>query len=145
MDPQIKDDRSGKYTIFNVKGSDQEGLFQVERRYSDFAHFRQALVQRWPGCYIPPIPSKKMFGNLDLKFVEERRRFLQYFCNKLTEQKQMYYSDEGRVFFKSKSQDVEKLLLQLPLLHTVDIVNRYKYTFQFLNGVNRISHEREGQ
>jgi len=34
------------------------------------------MVQRWPGCYIPPIPSKQVIGNKDIKVVEDRRRFL---------------------------------------------------------------------
>ena len=46
-------------TKFKVKGNDKEGNFEVRRRYNDFFCLRQNLIQRWPGCYIPPIPPKK--------------------------------------------------------------------------------------
>jgi hypothetical protein len=51
-----------------------------------------------------------MFGNLENEFIEERRKFLSYFCLKLTEMKSIYYSDECKIFFKSKSSDIESLI-----------------------------------
>lgn len=46
----------------------------------------------------------------------------------------MFYSDEGRIFFRSKSDNIEGLILGLPQLNTSDIVNRYKYVFSYLSG-----------
>ena len=46
------------YVVYSVKGLDKKGTFQMERRYSDFEALRKALVQRWPGCFIPPLPPK---------------------------------------------------------------------------------------
>jgi hypothetical protein len=45
----------------------------VQRRYSDFNQVRVLLLNRWPGCYVPAIPSKKMVGNMDAHFIEDRR------------------------------------------------------------------------
>lgn len=46
------------FTVFKVISEDSEGIFEVYRRFSDFIAFREALVNRWPGCYVPPIPDK---------------------------------------------------------------------------------------
>jgi hypothetical protein len=50
----------------------------------------------------------------------------------------MYYSDESRIFFRSRSTDVETLLTGLPKLNTVDIANRFKNAFAYLSGVRKI-------
>lgn len=109
-DPKTKEKKVGTYTIFTVVGSDAEGEFEVYRRFSDFYVFREALICRFPGCYVPPLPNKQVFGNKEDKFIEDRRQFLQYFCKKLSQLKYMYYSDEGKVFFKSKSENIDSLL-----------------------------------
>ncbi len=47
------------YTVYNIKGKDKEGTFDTYRRYNEFFALRETLVAKWPGCFIPPIPSKK--------------------------------------------------------------------------------------
>lgn len=42
-----------KFVLYGVNGEDSFGLFDVERRYSDFECLRKALVVHWPGCIIP--------------------------------------------------------------------------------------------
>lgn len=66
--------------------------------------------------------------------MEERRRFLQYFCIKLAERKYLYYSPEGMIFFRSKSQDIELLFNQIPKIQTKNIIDNYKKTFAYLSG-----------
>lgn len=75
-------------------------------------------------------------GNKEPAFVEERRRFLQYFCIKLAERKYLYYSEEGRLFFRSKSSDIELLFNQLPKTQISNIIENYKRTFAYLSGVS---------
>jgi len=71
--PVTKEETFGKYTAYTIKvnirkiiqlkiiqGSDKNGPFEVVRRYSDFDKIRHVLGKRWPGVYIPPIPSKKI-------------------------------------------------------------------------------------
>jgi len=65
-----------KFTVYNIKGCDKTGDFDVFRRFSDFDILRDVMVGRWPGCFIPPIPAKKAIGNKDENVVEDRRRFL---------------------------------------------------------------------
>lgn len=62
----------GKYIVYIVQGSDREGNFEVTRRFNDFDVFRHALVTRWPGCFVPPLPLKRPIGNLDDTFIKER-------------------------------------------------------------------------
>lgn len=56
-----------------MKGEDKDGTFEVQRRYSDFDKLRSILVLRWPGCFISPLPPKQVMGNLEDKFIDERR------------------------------------------------------------------------
>lgn len=57
-DPQA-DPTKGFYTYL-VSGSDPLGTFEIRRRYNDFYYLREALVKKWPGIYIPPVPEKKI-------------------------------------------------------------------------------------
>ena len=74
-DPTIKDGLT-KFYIYTVKGTDSNGAFDVLRRYRDFSSLRNALIIKWPGCYIPPIPPKKAVGNMEKEFVYERTKQL---------------------------------------------------------------------
>ena len=69
-----------KYT---VSGVDADGPFEETRRFSEFFSLRETLASRWPGVYIPAIPEKKMMGNKDDKFVEERRALLERFMKEI--------------------------------------------------------------
>ena len=68
---------------YKVSGIDSEGHFEEARRYNEFFILRNGLIQRWPGIYIPSIPEKKMIGNKDEQFVEERRNLLERFMKEL--------------------------------------------------------------
>jgi sorting nexin-1/2 len=63
-----------------TRGLDSFGNpFEGTRRYNEFYLLRDCMRSSWPGVYIPPIPSKKMVGNKDVKFILERRYFLERF------------------------------------------------------------------
>ena len=96
--------------LYLIKGNDKDGPFEVYRRFSDFNTLRKAMVKRWPGVYIPPIPEKKAVGNMDSKFIEERRQLLEKFCLKVSELPHLFYSDEFKVFLRSINQDLEKVV-----------------------------------
>lgn len=131
-DPVMKD--GGKYIVYTISGSDKDGPFEVFRRYSDFDNFRSVLILRWPGCFIPPIPSKKVIGNKETKFLEDRKRFLQYFMERIAEISYLWYSEENKEFIRSNTGDFEKLITNLPKPTTDDIINKYKMTFKELEG-----------
>ncbi len=68
---------------YKVTGIDSEGPFEESRRFREFFALRNALASRWPGIYIPAIPEKKLVGNQDDKFVEERRGMLERFMKEI--------------------------------------------------------------
>lgn len=86
------------------------GSYEIRRRFNDFFLLREALAKYWPGCYIPPIPSKKATvrrilaqGNKEDRFVESRRRFLEYFCQKVAGIRYLYFSEAFQLFIRNKS------------------------------------------
>eukprot|EP01017_Pseudomicrothorax_dubius_P006391 TRINITY_DN11810_c0_g2_i4.p1 TRINITY_DN11810_c0_g2~~TRINITY_DN11810_c0_g2_i4.p1 ORF type:complete len:118 (+),score=14.98 TRINITY_DN11810_c0_g2_i4:131-484(+) len=85
-------DKIKKHVIYSVKGVDRDGTFEVYRRYSEFSQLRALLISRWPGCYIPPLPPKQVINNLEDKFVEERQKYLERFCNAIAELPYLYLS-----------------------------------------------------
>lgn len=47
-----------KFNQYLIKGHDSLGEINCYRRYSEFLIFREFLYNRYPGLYIPPVPSK---------------------------------------------------------------------------------------
>lgn len=100
-DPVEKENKLKKYTVYTVKGVDQEGNFWVYRRYSDFHLLRQKMVSRWPGVFIASVPEKKAVGNMSPFFIEQRRQALNSFVNKIAQTPPLFYSDEFRIFLRA--------------------------------------------
>eukprot|EP00826_Nyctotherus_ovalis_P015191 TRINITY_DN1429_c0_g1_i22.p1 TRINITY_DN1429_c0_g1~~TRINITY_DN1429_c0_g1_i22.p1 ORF type:complete len:501 (-),score=117.07 TRINITY_DN1429_c0_g1_i22:163-1665(-) len=76
VDPGLFKSKFILYTITTpAKG------YQVERRYSDFYALRQEMLHLYPGYVVPPLPSKKVPGNVDINFIQERKSKLQLFLN----------------------------------------------------------------
>ncbi len=95
-----------KYTVSAI---DSEGPFEEARRYSEFYALREALAARWPGVYIPAIPEKKLMGNKDDKFVEERRSLLERFIKELSKFEYLTQSKEFKIFARERG-DIDKIL-----------------------------------
>lgn len=47
-----------KHTEYLIKGMDSLGEINCFRRYSEFLTFREYLYSRYPGLFIPPVPTK---------------------------------------------------------------------------------------
>lgn len=79
----------GKVTKYTVDGVDAKGGFSVQRRYNEFEALHKALLDRWPGVYVPNIPEKTAISvdvssisyqsSKDADFVENRRLLLEKF------------------------------------------------------------------
>jgi hypothetical protein len=52
----------GGHVKYSVTGVDDEGEFTDVRRFREFHALGQVLRTRWPGCYVPSIPEKKVVG-----------------------------------------------------------------------------------
>ena len=121
----VTDPVKAGYVSYTVRGRDEDGDFEGQRRYNDFYYLRSSLVKRWPGTFIPAIPSKKAVGNKDDKYVEYRRHFLQRFLRKVANLPHILNSDEFKIFSRP-SGDVEKMLNMLPKMTPEALVERYK-------------------
>ena len=56
----------------------------VYRRYSDFIWLHDTLAELFPGVFVPALPPKKRFGNMDENFIaDERRPGLERFLNRI--------------------------------------------------------------
>jgi PX domain len=54
----LKDEKFAKKIYFLVAGDDNQGSFEVSRRYKEFIYLRNTLIDSWPGFYVPKIPMK---------------------------------------------------------------------------------------
>lgn len=50
------------------------------------------MIERWPGCFVPAIPDKKMIGNNEEVFKMNRERFLDNFVKKVAGLDHLYNS-----------------------------------------------------
>ena len=134
-------DKSG-HIVYEVKGRDNQGLFDGTRRFNEFYALHEALTKRWPGCLIPPVPSKQKFGNKDLVFIQERRYYLERFLRKLSRYSFIINGPEFQIFARPVSNDIEKALSKLPKMTPQELYERMTKASgidesQYVNVMNR--------
>jgi sorting nexin-1/2 len=66
------------------------------------------MVVRWPGCFVPPLPPKKVIGNTSNSFVEERCLGLNSFLKNLAQLKHLWYCNEFQTFLRGNG-EMEKV------------------------------------
>ena len=94
-DPELRKQSIGAdYFEYPITGCDSEGDIAIARRYNLFFEFRQALLIRFPGLYLPPLPAKKVTGNKDDFTKMERKHFLGLFLLECTQLKYIAQSSE---------------------------------------------------
>ncbi|CAL1526462.1 unnamed protein product [Lymnaea stagnalis] len=79
----IKEPETGKsYAVFAITVhkkdpySDEEDVWDVYRRYSDFHDLHMILTEKFPEISIPVLPSKTVLKNMSQNFLEKRRKDL---------------------------------------------------------------------
>ena len=120
--------KTAGHVRYTVAGIDSEGPFEESRRYKEFFAVRVTLAQRWPGIYIPAIPEKKLVGNNDDNFVEERRALLERFMKECGRLDYVTHSKEFRIFARDRG-DIEKILQNQGKLAPMQILERYRLNF----------------
>lgn len=60
------------------------------------------MLQRWPGCFVPAVPDKKVIGKNDDMIKKNRERFLDNFVKKIAHLPHLYFSQEFQVLLRSK-------------------------------------------
>ena len=121
------------YVNYEIEGKINKKSFELYRRYSEFAVYRKLLRKNWPGVFIPFLPPKETYGNLDDTFIIMRRKFLQYFCNKICSTPHLASSFETKIFLEPKIENFLEIPIEIYLKSIEDINNTYIEFFGFLN------------
>ena len=82
-----------EFTVYNIVGEDQHSTFDMERRYSEFNYLRKKLKERWPGVFIPAIPTKQILNKNDAQVTKNRQRFLNDFLHKISNAPYLFQSE----------------------------------------------------
>jgi sorting nexin-1/2 len=114
------------HIVYTCKGVDEQGSWEGDRRFNEFFKLRAMLEQRWPGIPIPELPPKKAIGNKDIKFINERRFYLERFLKKMAAFPYILNSKEFLIFTRPPSSDIEKSINAIPKLPTSEIVDRQR-------------------
>jgi hypothetical protein len=88
----------GGHITYTCKGSDEQGLWEGDRRFSEFFKLLEKLKDAWPGIPIPQLPPKKAIGNKDVQFINERRFYLERFLKKISAFKFILNCPEFQIF-----------------------------------------------
>ncbi|CAG9336196.1 unnamed protein product [Blepharisma stoltei] len=95
------------YVLYPIVGKEADGKFESKRRYREFIALRENLKCQWQGCYIPQIPPKVYIGNLWKNVIDQRKKLLESFLQKLIKIHHLYHSELVQCFLKS-SQEIPK-------------------------------------
>ena len=119
-----------KYTCIGV---DDEGEFNIKRRFREFHSLAQVLKQRWPGCYVPAIPEKKFnaVSNTE-EMIEDRRALLERFLKECTRFDYIMTSQEFKIFTRG-SGEIDKVLSTMAKQTPIQIVEKYRNTFKMVD------------
>lgn len=119
----------GGHTKYTVTGIDDEGEFKESRRFREFHALSIVLRTRWPGCYVPAIPEKKMVGNNDSQFIEDRRQLLERFVKEIAKFDYIVFSKEFKVFVRGTG-EIDKVLQSLPKQTPLQVLEKYRLNFK---------------
>ncbi|KAM7351443.1 uncharacterized protein ACRADG_004283 [Cochliomyia hominivorax] len=78
---------AGSFHLYEIHITMRQNLehWSIWRRYSDFNKLHKSLLKTHPSVRSVEFPPKKRFGNMNEKFVEERRQQLQIYLLNLVE------------------------------------------------------------
>lgn len=114
-----------KYTI---QGEDNEGSFRCQRRFKEFYALSTMLRTRWPGCFIPGVPDKKLMGANDSEYVEERRQLLENFLRDSAKYDYILNSREFKIFSRGPG-EIDNVLKSLQRQTPLQVLEKYRKAF----------------
>jgi hypothetical protein len=109
----VKPQLHGSHIVYHVQGADKQGPWDGIRRFNHFYSLYEALQKRFPGLLIPKLPPKKAIGNKEVKFIYERKFYLERFLRKCARYDYLVNSEEFKVFARPGGGDLEKMLDRL--------------------------------
>jgi hypothetical protein len=120
----IKPQLQGSHIVYHVQGVDKQGPWEGTRRFSQFFVLHEILSKRWPGMQIPKLPSKKTIGNKEVKFIYERKFYLERFLRKCARYDFIINSEEFKIFARPSNGDIDKMLERLPKIPSGTLIER---------------------
>lgn len=144
----INPQKVGSTVKYTVQGVDSQGSFEVQRRFNEFFALRAGLVERWPGCYVPAIPEKKMIAadtsssnvtdwklqsQSDSEFIEMRRALFERFIRELAKFEYLIESREFQLFAREAG-EVDKKFAGMPKQQPMQILEKYRLSFKIDEG-----------
>jgi len=98
---ELKNNSNFNMNDIDSKNQNNEKSILCYRRYSDFDKFYNVLKLRYPHCIFPRLSLKGFKFNEDKIFLENRRKELQYFINRLYFHEEISKSEEFKHFINS--------------------------------------------
>ena len=89
---------------------------RVSRRFSDFVWLHNRLQEKFLDTVVPPLPGKRIVGNTDSAFLEERRQMLTLFINHVACHAKLSRSAEFGVFVGASTRGVAAAIELAPPL-----------------------------
>jgi sorting nexin-4 len=128
-----------------IKTEDSSGVFECTRFFSEILKLRKVFTNKWPGVYIPPIPSKSFLSNFSPKFVKTYKKQVEFFLAYVAKHEFLYRSSELQKFLKSKEPFKAKVALDLAEVSVNYQAVFHEYTGRVLTGdmIEKLNYEEE--
>lgn len=98
---EIKNNSNNIYLDSTNQKNDNGRKILCYRRYSEFDKFYNTLKFRYPFCIFPRLSEKKYYKNDDKTVLQNRKKELQYFINKLYFHEEISKCEEFKRFISS--------------------------------------------
>lgn len=95
-------DKNKKYTVYKVVFERDNRLITAVRRYNEFLTFYDKMRKRYPESQFK-LPGKKIFGSFSPEVIEERRKAIKIFIEKLLARTDSVLVNDVRMFLNFDS------------------------------------------
>ncbi|CEL94523.1 unnamed protein product [Vitrella brassicaformis CCMP3155] len=130
-DPETRQHGLTKHTTYLVSGTTLQGSsFSTRKRYNDFEWLKQALVYAYPGVFVPPIPRKQKMGRFEEHFVENRRRALEEFLQRIFNRPYLANSSTFKAWLQRGESGMEGLKREYIRKPLSELFHEYRNGFQ---------------
>jgi sorting nexin-1/2 len=99
---------ASSYYIYSITTRVSGKVFNVKRRFSDLDWMHNQLLTKYKGFIIPSRPEKKMLGNNEEKFVEERRMSMEKYLNIIAKHPILCNSFAFKAFTQTPNEKFER-------------------------------------
>ena len=134
----------GGHVVYTVTGMDGDGDFSEVRRFREFYALGEVLRTRWPGCYVPSIPEKKLVNQKSDQFVEERRSLLERFMKEISKYDYILFSKEFKIFSRGKG-EIDKVLYSLDKQTPMQVLEKYRLNFKIDEEQDSVTMNKYGE